>query len=84
MVIVQPRWLLPKLNSRTLKKMPRVKLKPTPHKKMPKLTWRLKELRCEGVEFNAFGHMLCKDILAHLRHHTFREMKRVFSYEYPL
>jgi hypothetical protein len=54
MVVARPWWLLPKLKHWTSKKMLRVKLKPTPHKKMPKLTWRLEELRCEGVEFNAF------------------------------
>jgi hypothetical protein len=30
------------------------------------------------VEFNAFENMFYKDILAHLRHRTFREMKRIF------
>jgi hypothetical protein len=39
-----------------------------------KLMRTLKELRCEGVNFNALGPMLCKDILAHLRLLTFYEM----------
>jgi hypothetical protein len=42
---------------------------------MPKLLWKLKELSCEGVEFTALEHMFCKDILAHLRLHTFHEME---------
>jgi hypothetical protein len=78
MVIAWPRWLLPKLKPRALKKMPRIKLKLAPRKKMPRLMWRLKELRCEGVEFNSFEFMFCKDILAHLRHRTFCEMERIF------
>jgi hypothetical protein len=60
MSMAQPWWLLPKSNPWVLKKMLRVKLKPTPHKKMWRLMWRLKELRCEGVEFNAFECMFVK------------------------
>jgi hypothetical protein len=43
-------------------------------RKMPKLMRTLKELRCEGVNFNALRLVLCKDILAQLRLHTFFEM----------
>jgi hypothetical protein len=43
-------------------------------KKTPKLMQTLKELRCEGVNFNALGLVVCKDIMAHLRLHTFYEM----------
>jgi hypothetical protein len=39
----------------------------------------LKELRCEGVNFNALRLVLCKDILAHLRLHTFCEMGKSFG-----
>jgi hypothetical protein len=62
MVMAQLWWLLPELKHWMSKKMPRV-------------TWRLKELRCEGVEFNAFERMFYKDILSHLRHRTFHELK---------
>jgi hypothetical protein len=60
MVMAQPRWQLPKLNPQMLKKMPRVKLKPTPHKKMLKLMWRLKELRCEGWSLMSLSARLVK------------------------
>jgi hypothetical protein len=78
MVVARPWWLLPKLNPRTSKKLLGLKLKPAPHQKMPKLMWRLKMLRREGVELDVFERMFCKDILAHLRHCTFREMEQVF------
>jgi hypothetical protein len=42
--------------------------------KMMKLMLSLKELRYEGVNFNALGLVFCKDILAHLRLRTFCEM----------
>jgi hypothetical protein len=59
-----------------LKKLPKVKLKlPPPHKKTPKLTMMLKELRYEGVEFIALERVFCKDFLAHLRHRTFCDME---------
>jgi hypothetical protein len=77
-VIVTTWWLLPKVNPRTSKKMLRVKLKLAPHKKTPKLMLMLKELRCEGVEFIALECIFCKDFLAHLWHHTFCDMERVY------
>jgi hypothetical protein len=43
-------WLLPRVNPRTLKKLPRVKLMLVPSKMTPKMLM-LKEFRCEGVEF---------------------------------
>jgi hypothetical protein len=49
--MVTMQWLLPRVSPRTSKKLPRVKLKLAPHKKTPKLTLMLKELRYEGVEF---------------------------------
>jgi hypothetical protein len=70
-------WLLLRVSLRTSKKLPRVKLKLAPRKKTTKLTLTLKELRCEGMEFIALEHVFCKDFLAHLRHHTFRDMERV-------
>jgi hypothetical protein len=42
-------------------------------RKTLKLMGSLKELRYEGVNFNALGLVFCKDILAHLRLHTFYE-----------
>jgi hypothetical protein len=58
------------------KKLPRVMLmlKLEGPKKTPKLMQTLKEPRCEGVNFNALGLVVCKDIMAHLRLHTFYEM----------
>jgi hypothetical protein len=75
--MVTMRWLLLRVSPRMLKKLPRVKLKLAPHKKTPKLTLMLKELRCEGVEFIALERIFHKDFLAHLRHHTFRDTERV-------
>jgi hypothetical protein len=49
--MVTMQWLLPRVSPRTSKKLPRVKHKLAPHKKTPKLTLMLKELRYEGVEF---------------------------------
>jgi hypothetical protein len=43
-------------------------------RKTSKLMRMMKELRCEGVNFNALGLVVCKDIMAHLRLHTFYEM----------
>jgi hypothetical protein len=43
-------------------------------RKTSKLMRMLKELRCEGVNFNALGLVFCKDILAHLRLLTFCEI----------
>jgi D-serine deaminase-like pyridoxal phosphate-dependent protein len=70
-------WLLLRVSPQMLKKLSRVKLKLAPHKKTPKLTLMLKELRCEGVEFIALERIFHKDFLAHLRHHTFRDTERV-------
>jgi hypothetical protein len=78
MATMWPRWALPKLKLQLLRKLSRVELESAPRRKMPKRMRRLNELRCEGVEFNAFEHLFCKDILAHLRHHTFHAMERVF------
>jgi hypothetical protein len=61
-----------------MKKLSRLKLKPTPHGKMLRLMWSLKKLRCGGVELDVFEHMFCKDILAHMRPRTFHEMERDF------
>jgi hypothetical protein len=55
--MVTTRWLLPRVNTRMSKKLSWVKLKLAPHKKTPKLTLLLKELRCEGVEFIALEHV---------------------------
>jgi hypothetical protein len=58
--MVTMHWLLPRVSPRTSKKLPRVKLKLAPHKKTPKLTLMLKELRCEGVEFIFLEHIFAK------------------------
>jgi hypothetical protein len=42
------------------------------------MSWRLKKLRCDRVEFSVFEHQFCKNILAYLRHHIFHEMELVF------
>jgi hypothetical protein len=76
--MVQLWGMLSKVNSLTLRKPPRFKLKPTPHWRMSKLSWKLKKPRCERVELCVFEHKFCKDILAQLRHHPFHEMEWVF------
>jgi hypothetical protein len=43
--------LLPRVSPRASKKLPKVRLRMAPRKKMPKLMLMLKELRCEGVKF---------------------------------
>jgi hypothetical protein len=48
------------VNPRASMKLPRVKLKLAPHRKMPKLTLISKELRCEGVEFIALECIFVK------------------------
>jgi hypothetical protein len=40
----------------------------------------LKELRCEGVEFNALKLMFCKYILVHLRLRTFYKMELILNH----
>jgi hypothetical protein len=62
MVMTQLWWLLPKVNPRMSRKLPRVKLMLTPCKETLKQMLMLKELRCEGVEVNVSEHMFCKDI----------------------
>jgi hypothetical protein len=71
MVMMQPRWPLPKLKHWLLKRMSRVKITLAPRKRTPKLMQRPMEMRCEGVVFVAFEHPFCKDILAYLRHLMF-------------
>jgi hypothetical protein len=68
MAMVQLRGMLLKANSLVPRKLSRLKLKPMPCWRMSKLSWRLKELRCEGVELSVFERKFCKDILAQLRH----------------
>jgi hypothetical protein len=72
---VQSWGMLLRSNSRALRKLLRLKLKPTPRWRMPKLSWRLRKLRCEGVGLSVLEHTFCKDILVQLRHHTFHEME---------
>jgi hypothetical protein len=75
MLMMRPWWLTSKVGPRKSKKLPRVMLKLTPPpRKMPKLMRMLKELRCQGVNFNALGLVFYKDILVHLRLHTFCEI----------
>jgi hypothetical protein len=64
MATVQSWGMLSKVNSLALRKLPRLKLKPTPNWRIPKLSWRLKKLRTEGVELSVFERKFCKDILA--------------------
>jgi hypothetical protein len=47
-------WLLPRVNPRMLKKLPRAKLTLVPYRMMPK------ELRCEGEEFIDLGRISVK------------------------
>jgi hypothetical protein len=48
-------WLLPRVNPRMLKKLPRIKLTWVPYRTMSKLLLMPKELRCEGAEFIDLG-----------------------------
>jgi hypothetical protein len=75
MVMIWPWWLVPKVNPQRSKRLPRIRFKLRVLKKMLKLMQTLKELRCEGVEFKALEIMFCKDILVHLRLHTFCKME---------
>jgi hypothetical protein len=75
MVMMWPWWLVPKVNPRELKRQPRIRFKLIALKKMPKLMQALKEQRCEGGDFNALELMFCKDILAHMRLHSFCKME---------
>jgi hypothetical protein len=76
MVMMRPWLLTSKVSPRKSKKLLRVMLmlKLKAPRKMLKLMRTLKELRCEGVNFTALRLVFCKDILAHLRLHTFCDM----------
>jgi hypothetical protein len=74
MVMMRLWQLMSKVSPQRSKKLLRVMLKLRAPRKTPKLMRTLKKLRCEGVNFNALGLVLSKDILAHLRLHTFCEM----------
>jgi hypothetical protein len=80
MVTVQPWGMLSKVKSLVLRKLPMLKLKPTPRWRMSKLPWGLRKLRCEGVELCVIECKFCKDILARLRHRTFHEMEWFFPW----
>jgi hypothetical protein len=66
---------MPKVSPRRLKRLLRIRVKLGALRKMLKLMQTLKELMCEGVNFNALKLVFCKDILAHLMLHTFCEME---------
>jgi hypothetical protein len=53
-------WLLPRVNPRMLKKLPRAKHTLVPYRMMPKLMLMPKELRCEGEEFIDLGRISVK------------------------
>jgi hypothetical protein len=75
MVMIRLWWLVTKVNPRRSKRLPRTIFKLRAFKKMLKLMQTLKELRFEGVEFNALELVFCKDILAHIRLHIFCKME---------
>jgi hypothetical protein len=78
MEMVPPWGLLLKANPLAPRKLPRFKLKPMPYWRVLKLSWRLRKLRCEGVEFSVVEHKFCKNILAQLRHRIFHEVEWFF------
>jgi hypothetical protein len=66
---------VPKANPWRLKRLQKIRFKLRALKRTPKLKQMLKEVRCEGLEFNALELVFGKDILAHLRLHTFCKME---------
>jgi hypothetical protein len=75
MVMIRLWWLVPKVKPQRSKRLLSVRFKERTLKKLPKLMQTLKELRCEGVEFNALELVYCKDILAQLRLSIFCKME---------
>jgi hypothetical protein len=58
MAMVWPWGLLSKANPLALRKLSRLKLKLMPWWTMPKLSWRPRNLRCEGVELCLLAQVL--------------------------
>jgi hypothetical protein len=65
---------MPEVIPQMLTKLLVIKIRMRALRKTPMLMSTLKELRCEGVEFNVMELALCKEILAHPRLRIFCEM----------